>query len=878
MPNPRDAAAGGVMSALGKWVGDRRGVSLVELIVASAILSIMVLASIGSFNLITRGIHQSRTKTIANNLIQEKMEVLKNYSYYQLTVTSATTVDNNYGVVYDNNMYPSEQISLWGYPVFTRATHVAYAEMSSGVVSTVPYSSVDTGLKQIIAYLMWKDGDTYKKLTIKNLMANPSASGMDSGFRGTVTDSAGSVVPGAKVVVVGFPNWTGSADAAGAYSFAVARGTYSVTCSSTGYYSAIQTSQKATRGFYTTTDFTNASLHPLIKIASGAITTTVWISTSLLISQVAAGTGTYTDGGTKEKEYVELYNPTTFTWTISAANFELLYDEEEGGAAAAAIPLTFNVTSLPASHYFLIASTGVIEVNNRVRYADAVYTTLGSDVIQDWTGGASNAGGVGIRLAGGPWLDRVAWRASGAGKSPPVALVERNSPGDAPDYTHGLEDGWIMTRLTSTGTIDSSFGNAYDTDNNASNFEPISDGQDHLGAPLYVNNSTDQKNRISGKPAHGAFSSADDTLSVPSQSYAKNPNTSLEYAEVLLNNITTGTWTVKLTSGAYMLEIGSVQIVQGSTITIPGSNTANSHATLSGYAVTVMTSAVTGGFLQGYLYGAGAEYYTPLPNILMEANGTQVRTAANGFFFANITTGAFTGYANFNNDNPAYTSGSMSDTIVLGQIYNIPEIHLAQQGTIMGYVTSGTGALPNVTMKAKRGASTYEGFSDGTGYFYVYVPNAASNYTVTPVLPVGQSYSSSPDPAEGNPASGQVIHVGTFTITGGMGTISGAVKDGTTPITTGVLVIASRGAIPDPPDAVYGSSAPALSNPLYSVSSQADGTYSLEVTAGSYNMSAYYPTVDTQTGGVTYKRKTRTTPAVTPTSPATGQDFTGAWP
>ena len=86
--------------------------TLVELMVATAILSIVVLAGVSSFRHITQGIRQSRTKTISNNIVQEKMEVLKNLSYFQLLLSTDTITNTSYtpNLVYDNSNYPPETI------------------------------------------------------------------------------------------------------------------------------------------------------------------------------------------------------------------------------------------------------------------------------------------------------------------------------------------------------------------------------------------------------------------------------------------------------------------------------------------------------------------------------------------------------------------------------------------------------------------------------------------------------------------------------------------------------------------------------------------------------------------------------------------------
>src|SRR5438445_36456 len=55
-----------------------RGLTLLEVLVAVAILSIGVLSFIGTFAGISKSIRVSKSKTIATNLDQEKIEYLKN--------------------------------------------------------------------------------------------------------------------------------------------------------------------------------------------------------------------------------------------------------------------------------------------------------------------------------------------------------------------------------------------------------------------------------------------------------------------------------------------------------------------------------------------------------------------------------------------------------------------------------------------------------------------------------------------------------------------------------------------------------------------------------------------------------------------------------
>ncbi len=115
-----------------------------------------------------------------------------------------------------------------------------------------------------------------------------------------------------------------------------------------------------------------------------------------------------------------------------------------------------------------------------------------------------------------------------------------------------------------------------------------------------------------------------------------------------------------------------------------------------------------------------------------------------------------------------------------------------------------------------------------------------------------------------------------------MSTIKGSVKHNGSPITTGVLVTARAGsAVSDPPAAVVASSAPAQTA-IYSVTSQADGTYTLEVrqsTTTGYSLRAFFPVVDLQNGTVSFPSPgSKTLPAFTVWAGTeyTNKDFT--WP
>jgi hypothetical protein len=198
-------------------------------------------------------------------------------------------------------------------------------------------------------------------------------------------------------------------------------------------------------------------------------------------------------------------------------------------------------------------------------------------------------------------------------------------------------------------------------------------------------------------------------------------------------------------------------------------------------------------------------------------------------------------------------------TVAEGGITPVADFHLAQSGRITGYVTSGTGALPNIVVRAYNGLRVFEDTTDSAGRFYLYVATSALGYTVEPVLDPMQSFTSVPTVPliSSVTVPGNTVFAGTITVVGAMGTITGTVTAGSASITTGVLIVVSTATVTDPPAAITASVAPARAI-YYSVSSKADGTYDLEVrssTTTTYYMRAYYPVVDTTSGAVTYSTK-----------------------
>ncbi len=123
-----------------------RGFSQVEIIITILVISIVILGVITTFSTIGRGLITGKTRTIANNLAQEKIEILKNVSYSRLLVTSQTDLDT-YGYDNTNTEYASETLNV-GDANYTRRTTVWKAEESGTTISTMSPTATDQGIKK----------------------------------------------------------------------------------------------------------------------------------------------------------------------------------------------------------------------------------------------------------------------------------------------------------------------------------------------------------------------------------------------------------------------------------------------------------------------------------------------------------------------------------------------------------------------------------------------------------------------------------------------------------------------------------------------------------------------------------------------------------
>ncbi len=850
------------------------GVTLVELMVAMAVITIGVVGSMGTFRYIAASIRLSRIRTIAQNLAQEEVESLKNTPYAMLLVTTNTISDNNFDppIVYDASNYPPSTISMWGGVPLTRAVYVSYAAPFGNDISTVSYTSTDPGLKLIRVYVLWNQDGQWRNFSLTNLLENPNVSALDATLSGRVfLDAPGTPpLPGAQVEVLGSSNWQALTDSNGNYSFNVAHGSYTVIASSTSHYTQESPLLSVPAGLTTTQDFT------LTATGTGTVSSYgVYVDSDLLVSQVVADTHTLAgDGDIHDVEYVELFNPTTHSILLDDGSglppVQLNFLPEGGAGAGTTIPLVHVSSIVPAGSYYLISNATSFFALGRWNSADARYANLYSNVI--WNGTGPSAGAVRLLDSAGNIIDGVGWSHTGSGKQAPW------SEGGPVPQSGGLQAGDQIVRMSSACLSDPDYGRAYDSDDNANNFTynpnssagffTIPPGNTATAAPV-----------VSGVPARGGWVSVDDGLSAAApltirySATAAPYNQSCPYSSFQLNGVATGTWTAIVSSGTYSQAIAGVVVTQGSTT--PILNAATSPADATGFNYLPVSSQTADGYLSGTIRdGNGA----PLSGIVLADGAAQTVSGATGLYFMAVSSGASTIAVNPNQKNPLYVSLSAPVSVQTGRV-TAHDSTLSQGGTLAGYIANpDLSALPGIVVAATNAGSgtTGSAVADGTGHFYIQNLSTGT-YAVAPVVDATQS--ASPASISASLASGgDSVFVGTFTVSGGMATISGAISAAGQAITTGVLVIASTEAISDPPPAVDAANS-AAGVPYYAASSRTDGTYSLQVrgsTTAAYNIRAFYPIVNVITGATNYTSKYAGGVSVWPGATLSGQNFT--WP
>ena len=812
----------------------RAGVTLTELMIAMVIMSVGILGMVGAFKFFNVGIQSAKTRSLANNIAQERIEYLKNKSYYRVLVTTDPVSDANFPpgeMVYDRAPNGQETVNVGGINFIRRVYIRKMNENTDGDLNPLAWDEPDSGLKEIKVYVAWYERGEWRKLEVRNLRENPDRVNLSASISGTVHDSDGDHLEGVVVRAQENPSKYGETDVNGEYYFTIEPGSYTLLATKDAYFpSTLANFYVASAGAATGKDFT------LTEMYHGTINGYAFVATNLVISQIVGSS--VTPAG--DTEWIEVYNPTTWTWTMATglgdglgagSNSEVIVSYKETGVAETKPKLYYRTLSLDPGQYFLFANTGTVTAAGITREADAIY---GLDY--DWnnideviqSGTPSSAGYVLLgSKATGQILDKVGWAANGhsnAAKKWPdsyeVYPIYRDIDAGWVENVNGLEPGKAFVRTSYWYDNNPGEGRCFDANRNYSDFR-ISDIQTD---PPY--NSSFSDPCIAGQSADGALVFADDGLS--------SPVTAGSYGYFDLVNVATGAWTVYLSSGVCFSSVAYYGGTSDGFWSWAGNN--------------IRLSTIT---TFGYVSGRVANVYgASLPGIKMFAAGNaQVSTDAGGRYTLPVTTGIMTVIANYQSQSPSFVELSSADVNVdIGEVVKDVNFSLYYGGRIRGRITTnGTDPLPNIPVVGlKDGVEQGSGISGADGYFTISGSGVSTGtYVVSPQLEAGES--ASPSSTTVVIVAGETAFSSTYTVSGAFGTVTGSVRTGSAAgpvITTGVLVYVTTSTL------AAGAGPPTVDSALrgstgiyYAGSSNALGNINIPVKGGyNYNIYAWYTT------------------------------------
>jgi len=809
------------------------GLTLVELMIAVALIGIGILASIGSFSLIHKSITSSKARTLASNLAQEKMQIVMQQPYFNILVTTNPITDNTYtpALTYDGatGYFPPETVlqgSIW----FTRYTYVQAVQEVGSPPQIQPVWPIppDTGMRQITVDVTWQSSTGKQFVTIQNVINNPNTVMADAIVQGQATNAVtGAPINLATVDIAENNGWTNNTNSLGDYTLHLSPGSFHLAASALGYYPT---------SYFLSVAANSTQTQPiqLVPISTGAITGSAWLNSHLIISQIVGSS--VTASGFRQS-LVELYNPTTFYINVAAGgvpSIQLKW-QKRGDAAPTLWPLDYTVanSTVPPNGYYLIANTTTIQMGGLVRIPDAQFDPSVPNYpnpILIFTDAGSDAGSLGLSTSAGTWIDQVGW--TQAGNNPP--MFETTPILNA---VNGLADGEQYVRLCSTsGVSNPPIGRSYNDGDNNVDFLAVSP------ALFPPRNSSDIEAPIAGTPAVGANVSVTDGVSSSVKAtLAGNP----PYAQFVVPGVATGTWTAFVDSGTSSAEIDNILVTYNATTAIPNTTTSPPWPAVGANSVILSTQGLTGivsGNITDILFNPPGAW-TPTAGVNVSIAGQIYPVnAVTGHYSVRLPTGTYNVVANPNLGNAGYETQTQQATIAnIGDETANVNFMLAQGGKLSGFVTrDGINPLPGVSVVAldSNGDAHDTEVSANNGSFLL-INLTTGTYTVEPVLDSKEA--SAPVNVSSTVIAGSTLSIGTFTVTGAMGTVAGTVKASGSSIQTGVLIVISTAVLTLPPPAI--SSNTLTQAAYYDGSSQEDGTYSVQVrgsTTTVYNVTGFY--------------------------------------
>lgn len=816
-----------------------RGLTLIEFTVALALLGVAVVAFLGAFKLVQRSVIKTKNRTLATSLCRERMETLKNKRYVLLRPTELADLT---ALGYDNTYFPPDiGLSAAG-TRFDRYSRVDKVSLASGQVVALSPTATDTGMKRVVVWVEWDEEGRRRHYEMSSLFNNPSRSRGLGGLVGSVYHTPGGFgneLPGATVKLDEDPARSDVSNATGGYWISATSGNYTAHASARGYFDSLAPVSPYPSA---TKDFT------LSARATGGIDGAAFIRDHLVISQVVVSS--IAPNGFAI-QLVELYNPTTtamFIGSASSHTVRLRYQSPYLTQDCPDLALQYTVSNIMPLSSYLIADASTFVLAGTTVTADAYFKdTAGAGCSATPTGWAppatrriielGKAGSVVLRKPAGTGIvDAVGWT---QGATNP-AYCE----GSCISLASGLGLGEQLVRRVSSDSLSGApQGRAFDSNANGSDFltpatlvgleMPARSSANGVQAPL------------TGTPAAGAVVAADDDLSSPVVADASGYFTIPGVATCTALGVP-GSWSVTIGSGVY------AAVVEG--LSPPAGGTAGVGNVVLGS--TVAPAVITGTVVSSV---GGA-----IPGIVMEGGGAVSVTDGAGFYRLLVDSGSVSVTANYFRANPGYEEVATTPYAVVPGQQQTVNTTLNPVGNIRGVVTTnGVDPFPGEVVHAEAPPGTVRGTvtTDAAGAFrLIALPASAvagvGPYTISPAIDSSQV--STPASVSVTLSQSAEVDVGSFTVSSAMGSISGSVSDGGSPITTGVLIMASLASIAGTPP-TWDETLRGGSTMYYTTHARNDGSWTLpvRVNASAYNVYAWYSKLDNGVSSTTVKSATK---------------------
>jgi len=900
------------------------------------IISVGIMVFIAAYDKIAKAITYTRARSLATFLAQEKVDQIRQISYYQVLASTATSYVTtlNPNIPYDGgNYFPQESVFRGGM-YFSRYTYVEVVDSNGSGDFFVPVGAPfvpDTGYKRLTVTVTWTQGlSTYKVLT-ETVISNPGMIETNAILTGTVTDAAsGAVIQGVQVYVAESAGWTDNTNVLGVYTIHIIPGGYHVEAVKKGYFNG-DASVSVSAGTTVTQNF------QLTAISTGTVSGSVWVNDHLVISQIVAATApvsgapaqgwnyrgkneflarrplnekipskfevAFKRSGLGEKfmratdwtrdenvgevhaathcagncsgsgggggaafnyEWVEIFNPTTWTWTMAnnpgsegGGNGMIgLKFQRAQDISAMQINVIYGSTYIPSGGYYLFANTATVQAFGYAIPADAYwdpagvinltrpYFSIPSDpnIIPDAAGGSNHEGAGGLMLFdlnSGQTYDTVGWEILHGGPGWAQAPFSDDSASGFPinNGNNGLRLDEQFVRKSSTNGVDEvNLGPAYDANVSLTDFGSI-----YPMTLLPNNTSTSPQIIVAGKPAYGAFASVSDGLSSPTTAYQRGvTGTDPVWAEFDVPRVATGTaWYVALSSGLYSMEIDTVAVLGGATTWIPNSVTVDTWP-YSGYYSAILSSFTDYGFISGQVTDVNNN---PIASDIRIQAGDAIATADHVFgnYILQVGTGTYNVIANPSNLNTSFvTSSSQNVTVNLGEIHSNVNFILSNGGRATGWVTAdGINALPAINVSATdAGGVVVDQEVSGADGSFLMINLTTGTYTIQPILDSKEI--STPASANVTVGVGAEVSAGTFTISNYFGQITGTCYLSGVPIPSGVTIMITTVTLPGVPPVPPTLSSNTLTGAVYYASaSEEKGNYTVPVRASTTPYCAY---------------------------------------